>query len=633
MKYTENDYFPYINNSSYFYTKSIEDDDDFECNIPDDWQKKGDNSWVYCLTKSIKLPVQGWKIHISCDYEHEELVLKLVSQYLFERQICFKFTKSKSEWLLKNSKYADRSSAGKFITVYPKNESEFVQTVLALSKILKDYPHGPYILSDRRWQDSSVYYRYGAFKKITKIENDQAIYCIKNPDGELIEDKRVPYYYQPDFVKEPEYLVKNNFMVKGVSDAELRKYKIIAALHFSNGGGVYVGNLNNEKYVLKEGRPYAGMDGRYQDGFSRIKRESKYLERLKEVPEVVNFKEYFCAWKHNYLVEEYLDGKTIIDYVADNYPFYNGEKQNFVERTLLIAKQILKAVENVHAKSVAIGDLQPDNIMIINSPEGEKVKLLDLEQAHNLTDPYHPGLATKGFSNLSLKTYEQADWYGVYKTIRYLFIPIIDLSGYANENVQLQNQNIEKYFSEDAADFLNKLNERLSVKNPAVYSDKQIKMPNLDEMIEKISQGITNHLDFDSDNLIKGDIINFKDKKTRFNVEDGAMGLGILIARTDNDHLKEKFCKWLKQKQSMIEKLMVDDSGLMTGKAGIGTVLYELGNKNLGRKIIEEISWQNITDISIESGLSGIGLAKLALQASEEEDRSKRNYRNRQACY
>lgn len=53
-----------------------------------------------------------------------------------------------------------------------------------------------------------VFFRYGGFEKIIKEIKGKELYCIRNTEGELIEDVRKPYYILPDFVKEPKEVLE-----------------------------------------------------------------------------------------------------------------------------------------------------------------------------------------------------------------------------------------------------------------------------------------------------------------------------------------------------------------------------------------------------------------------------------------
>ena len=116
-----------------------------------------------------------------------------VSQVLISRKVSFKFIKNQTALLRNNSKYADRSSSGKFITIYPNSDTQFTELLPILKQITEQYFQGAYILSDKRWKNSNVFFRYGAFKKIEKTIDGKKVDCIKIPKGMWVEDVRVPY--------------------------------------------------------------------------------------------------------------------------------------------------------------------------------------------------------------------------------------------------------------------------------------------------------------------------------------------------------------------------------------------------------------------------------------------------------
>lgn len=609
MDYQAQDYQPYLQTSSYFYEASKGNDQEFACKPPAAWQNFYQEDW-HCFLSPRPLAQQGWKIHLSVALGQEQGMLNLVSHYCFAGQLSFKVTRSRRAWLLKNAKYADRVASGKFITIYPEDEAEFVQTVNALAALLKEFAPGPYILSDRRWQASPVYYRYGAFKEIVKEISGQKCCCLQAPDGSWLEDRRYPYYYQPDFVQEPAELARNNFQVKGAEISKLTAYQIKEALHFSNGGGVYLAQKNGKDYVIKEGRPAAGLDGHGQDAFSRIQKEVSWLNKLAHVPEVVDIKEDFQAWIHAYLVEDYVSGQTLGDYIAENYPFYPEKRETYVAKGMQIAEKLRRAVAHVHEQGVAIGDLQADNVII--TEDGE-VKLIDFEAAAELDKPYDPGIMTAGFSDLALENYEQADLYALYQSIRSIFLPI---SNQARASWPMQDLNLRRYFSKDAGDYLEDLRQKLFPKCPLLgkenendYGQKKV-WPGLNYLRGNISRGI--EINWQNPNLIKGELPLLEDPNQRLTVDNGALGYGLLLARRGEPAEKKKFLAWLKEQGA--EKTSA--AGLFTGKAGLGGIVYELGDKAWGRQLIWSAQGRS-ADLSLKSGLAGIALAKIALAKEE----------------
>ena len=82
-----------------------------------------------------------------------------------------------------NSKRWARQGAGKFITIYPFDEDQFVSVIEQLHQATRQF-EGPYILSDRRYKDSKVvFYRYGGMSpfKVLNIKGEKVPCCSHRP--------------------------------------------------------------------------------------------------------------------------------------------------------------------------------------------------------------------------------------------------------------------------------------------------------------------------------------------------------------------------------------------------------------------------------------------------------------------
>ncbi|GAA0497621.1 hypothetical protein GCM10008986_25780 [Salinibacillus aidingensis] len=212
-----------------------------------------------------------------------------------------------------NSKNANRSSSGKFITIYLINDQNFLELLDLLVSETKEFEKGPYILNDKRWKNSNIFYRYGAFERIL---NEHGEHCIRDEKGKLIEDQRTPFYQVPDFVKNfDDYLDSMNTSetAEKKEKSKLQKYKIETALNYSNSGGLYLASKkkDNQKVIVKEARPNAGLDGRGNDALRRHQIERNALQKLSDVDGVVNLVEVFKEWEHRFLVEEFIEGQDL----------------------------------------------------------------------------------------------------------------------------------------------------------------------------------------------------------------------------------------------------------------------------------------------------------------------------------
>lgn len=179
------------------------------------WGVRSDGHWTYVNCLMYSFPPQGWKIHITSTIYDAQNVLYDVAEYLFVKSISFKYLSSRTCFIQANGKYADRLESGKFITIYPSSEHIFIQLLKDLKTIVCKYDDGPYILTDKQWQNSNVFFRYGALKP--RFSNEKNVPVIVTPQGDLIPDKELPLYSLPSFVDEPIYVKENNYLNKFLS--------------------------------------------------------------------------------------------------------------------------------------------------------------------------------------------------------------------------------------------------------------------------------------------------------------------------------------------------------------------------------------------------------------------------------
>jgi len=620
-------YFKYLKpNSEYYGEMEIKNKEDaYELNdIPGIYSviSDGDSVWRHYHVKDAILPEQGWKIHVTSLLEDSKIVLEKVARLCIDKKIEFKHLKDKDSMITLNSKNANRASSGKFITIYPMNNEIFIELLEMISITLQDFKKGPYILSDKRWKDSNVFYRYGAFKSII---NENGEYCIKDNEGNLIEDQRKPYYHVPDFVKDfDDYLNTINI----ASDVEmtgkrLGRYNIEKALSFSNAGGVYLATRkqDNLKVIIKEARPNAGLDGGFQDALARQKIEYDALQKLQGVPGVVNLIEYFQEWEHYFLVEEFIEGRDLQKWIAQNFPLYKGSNMySHVKDAKKILLQLFILIDNMHNVGVAMGDIQPANIIIT---EDLTVKIIDFETARPVNSKEKPNLATPGFVSQDITVSAARDWFGLKKLVSYLALPVLvseDLEDYLRCNhLNWIKNNYGNEFCDFLLDLQEKCDEKINVYQeyiPNKINDcHQISNFNIASLINKLIIGIENGLTGD-ERFINGDIRQFEMRGGKFNFLSGGSGAAFTLMK--NQSSTAEIDKWIKC--FLLDNLHeIEDNGLFTGKTGILAMLYEQGYKETVYneiKIIKDTIKK--TDISLRSGLSGIGLFLISLYIETE---------------
>lgn len=237
-------YFQHMSEDSKYYIEKSPnaETDPYEVhNIPNYYTVSTEykSPWKFYNNPNHTLKEQGWKIHVSATMNNAQDILEVVSQIMFKHQIPFKHIKDKQSLFNMNSKHGNRTSSGKFIAIYPSSNNMFFRLLNELYEELKHYENGPYILNDKSWKDSNIYYRYGAFKN---IYNERGELCIKDENGNLIPDNRQPYYKIPEFVSDfDQYLDSKNNLLDTQDVSNFNDYEFQGVLRFNNGGGIYTG--------------------------------------------------------------------------------------------------------------------------------------------------------------------------------------------------------------------------------------------------------------------------------------------------------------------------------------------------------------------------------------------------------
>lgn len=644
------------NGNSFYYVQQDENSDNAQIvknnklylmGLPQGWKTFSDEHWTYVLSQKTTFPDQGWKIHISAATAELQLVLEEVADFLIAQDISFKYVPSVDEWIAKNSKYADRAYSGKFITIYPSSTQKFIWLLDKLKDITDKYSLGPYILNDKAWKESNVYFRYGGLKKMTAVIDGQEKAVIYTPTGEAIEDLRVPYYVLPDFVTEPDKIVSANQDVQIPSDSLFSHYEIKQAIHFSNAGGVYRASDKKHDYIVKEGRKGAGIDATGRDGFSRLENEYRVLSHLAHVEHVVNPIEFFVEWRHAYLVEEYGEGNILQQVVATEYPFSQAADKSeaaevYAQKMLKAAAILKETIQQIHQCGIAICDISPQNILL--NAEGIPT-IIDCEAGMSLSAQFAPSLATRGYVSYSARTFEEQDWYAYRQIIRMMFYPGAPLHELAPTIEVWQNKAIEEKFGEDVLHHLLELTSTAElhtlstnlgkVPYPLFPLTAEISTDTLGSACDAIARGIISAWD-EKTLSFPGDVSQNSYQYGKDNIATGSAGVLIALSRyaisnrmklsvPEREKLNSAVHSFIrKQSDHNLENGNHNDYGLFSGITGIKLAQYELGRLTALSELTEELSrdraWLESSDISLFSGISGIALALLAQDSLTTED-------------
>lgn len=385
-------YVQYCHPNSRFYARTDNQSSprlDSALHIPSDWDHHSDQPWTYASPPRHTLPAQGWKVHVSATLENRERVLERTATYCFQHALAFKYLSTQADFFSMHGKYSDRASAGKFITIYPINPVEFEATLVGLEKLLRN-EKGPYILSDRRWGTSPIYYRYGAF--LPPSEGTAEGGTLIDPLGNTTPDIRSPRFTMPEWVEAPAFL---NFKDESQSDASQFPFDVVEALHFSSGGGVYVGRALSSDYVpegtelvLKEARPYTAYDSTGSDAVARLRHEWEVLSALQHTKQVPRLYGFVKIWEHYFLLMERISGSNLKRETMLRTPILRTAPWNLIDQSFLdwleqTVNQTDLALRQFHESGWLLGDIHPKNIIMRN---GTDPIFVDFEFAHSSED-------------------------------------------------------------------------------------------------------------------------------------------------------------------------------------------------------------------------------------------------------
>lgn len=336
--------------------------------------------YVINSERNMDLPEFGWKIHISAVPQCAVTTLVNVMRSLTNTNLEFKFIQN-SDLLQKTlHKSWPRENSGKFITIYPHSENEFLEILNRLNKL--NWPElFPYILSDRQYKNLPIFYRYGRIKP--KHGNK-----ILGPGGVVFLDDPKPYFELPDWITDPVYSeelqINDDFRDRYLHG----RYDVREIVHVSNTGNIYraIDRFDSKDVIIKETRPNMVLVSSYDElyfrnqEFNLIKELNDGASNSNVVPATI---ETFKVWKHTYHVFECIKNTPLYEYDG-NFRKLWGMMTN----TLRL----------IHDHGIAIGDVSPNNL-VINDQAQYGISVIDLETGTSLKHVSFASamLRTKGY--------------------------------------------------------------------------------------------------------------------------------------------------------------------------------------------------------------------------------------------
>jgi len=585
---------------------------------PPAWDHEPSDTWMYYAPTDRALPPQGWKIHVSSGLADAERTLETVWDYCVPRRLAFKFLRNQATMIMLNSKSAFRGSSGKLVTIYPADQNQFELTLKELDGLLAGV-RGPYILSDLRYGDGPLFVRYGGFAERYCLANGTRTLALEDAGGNLVPDVRGPVFALPPWVTLPEFLTPHLAARSAVTTTDL-PYRIESALQFSNGGGVYYGHdtRTGEAVVLKEGRPYAGLDSAERDAVTRIAHERDILECLAGLDVVPAVRDHFLLGDHQFLVQEFVDGNPLQRELVYRYPLTHPDcterdLAEYVGWALEMLRRVDAAVDALHERGVVFGDLHPENILV--TPETRTV-LIDFEVATLAEDNGRATLAHPAYQAPSDRRGIDVDRYALACLHLGMFAPQLTAMGRldAGKVRQLADMIIESFpvpadVIEPAVDtILGSARKRDSAASPSPL--RELPMPGVqpwDRVRESMCRAVVASATPDRDDrLFPGDIAQFK-PGGGINVAHGAAGVLFALSATGAGRFPE-YEKWLRERA--LRTVADVPPGFYDGLHGVAHVLAHLGHEQDALDVVERAMTAPLdtVELGLYSGLAGIGL-------------------------
>jgi class III lanthionine synthetase len=610
--------------------------------LPHDWTVKHRALWWDCHPGDCELPAQGWKIHVSATPAHSPAILMTTARILFERRVPFKFVADRMLLMLICGKNWNRASAGKFITLYPRSEAECGELLEELNCALLGYA-GPFILSDRRYKDSrTVYYRYGGFAPIKRIEpNGAAAFVIRDNSGCYVDDERAPSFRLPPGVEDP--FQKGEQETSSADEAGTLKhgrYRIESALAHGTAGNVYLGRdlQHDRQVVIKEGRPYTDVTPHGLDAVQLRKKEWRLLKVLEDTDITPKALDFFLDWEHAYLVEEYFENTvTLREHLASSAlllrtrPDADATAKYLAEYRALFSR-IAAAVKMLHGREIVFSDLSPKNILVKRSQlNGDlDIKLIDLEGAYEEGVDLPTPLFTPGFSPLD-STHSAAtkkdDCYGLGGLLLAGIFPINGILSINREFARNYLQECHRDFGlplrlveticrllsqdpsarPDADEVISVLQDEIQPTVPRIrtqeFSDHE-----MGEVLAGVTRYIKTKADFSRrDRLFPADPAVFQTNP--LGLSHGACGVAHVLHRI-HGRVDVAIVQWILSHQIRGEAY---PPGLFSGLAGIAWTLMDLELRDQAIEVLERSADHHLLWRSPDlfHGAAGWGMAQL----------------------
>ncbi|RJL34058.1 class IV lanthionine synthetase LanL [Bailinhaonella thermotolerans] len=404
------------------------------------WTERRSGMWLHLAPPDPgDGPPQGWKLHVSATRRSAPAVLSAVLPLAVREGARFKIAATLDwvSWL--NNPGTPRGSAGKFLTIYPRDDEQARRLGEACDRATAGIA-GPAILSDRALRPGGlVHYRYGAFRDDSVFTPDgELLAVVRDPSGAPVPDRRNAWFTPVPWAPDPfrpapaarpaaRAVRRGEGAGEGTGEGAARevlldgRYLVRRVLKHANKGGVYAAEdrADGRTVVIKEARPHVEGPGG-GDVRDTLRHEARLLEAVAGLGLTPRPLGLFEQQGHLFLTVEHIPGEVLREHVAGVAERTGRAPAGEDLRALVLG--LADLMDAMHRAGLLLRDFSPNNVMVLPDLS---LRLVDLELAHRRSSGRARPLphGTPGFGSPGQMAGRSAvladDYYGLGATIAY----------------------------------------------------------------------------------------------------------------------------------------------------------------------------------------------------------------------
>ncbi|MDI5974890.1 lanthionine synthetase LanC family protein [Amycolatopsis magusensis] len=292
--------------------------------------------WAAVRAPGTRIPLQGWKIHVSARPVTLGQTVELVLPVLLAAEC--EFSVVRSARVLRELNAGD-AATGHALTVHAADEVA-VRLIADLATALTGLA-APEVTAARRFRpDAPVYYRFGSFTPQFRVdEYGEFEAVVRGPGGEVVPEAAgsPPWVHDPFPRTDPV-----------AETGRIGRYRVISGPH----GNVYRAlGVSGDPVVVKRARAFVGEDDEGIDLRWQLRNERRVLQALAGVDGVPSLLDHFRIEENEYLVTTDAGDRSL----AEAGP---------VRRVGPLAAHLVGVLDAVHARGVVVRDLSPKNVVL-----------------------------------------------------------------------------------------------------------------------------------------------------------------------------------------------------------------------------------------------------------------------------